>query len=76
MVAVSDVKFGAVPKTCIRTPIDRMVCPKLQEETVGNWPVEQGHALPSGHFPPLSMPGKPAEMMLWRLAENFRRLPA
>lgn len=63
-VAVSDAKFGSVPKTYIGTSIDKMVSPKLQEEMIGNWPVDQVHALPSGHFPTLSMPEKLAEMML------------
>lgn len=61
---LSDEKFGAVPKTYIRTSIDKMVSPILQEEMIGNWPVDQTHVLASGHFPTLSMPEKLAEVML------------
>jgi pimeloyl-ACP methyl ester carboxylesterase len=61
---LSDKKFGSVPKTYIRTSIDKMVSPVLQEEMIGNWEVDQVHVLPSGHFPTLSMPEKLAEAML------------
>ena len=63
-VVVSDEKFGSVPKIYIRTAIDKMVSPILQEEMIGSWKIDQVHVLQSGHFPTLSMPEKLAELML------------
>lgn len=62
-VELSMSKFGSVPKVYIRTSLDKMVSPKLQEEMLGNWHTDQVHVLPSGHFPTLSMPGKLADLM-------------
>lgn len=61
---VSDEKFGSVPKVYIRTAIDKMVSPKLQEEMLNSWKVDQVRVLQSGHFPTLSMPETLAELML------------
>jgi len=63
-VAVTDKNFGRVPKVYFRTSLDKMVSPKLQEEMLGNWEVEQIHTLPAGHFPTLSLPAKLAELLL------------
>ncbi|OUS33264.1 hypothetical protein A9Q94_20440 [Rhodobacterales bacterium 56_14_T64] len=63
-VAVTDKNFGRVPKVYIRTSLDKMVSPKLQEEMLGNWEVEQIHTLPAGHFPTLSLPAELAELLL------------
>lgn len=63
-VDVSDKNFGAVPKTYIRTSIDKMVSPTLQEEMIGNWEVEKVSELVSGHFPTLSSAEKLAALML------------
>jgi pimeloyl-ACP methyl ester carboxylesterase len=63
-VVVSDEKFGSVPKTFIRTDLDKMVTPALQEEMLGNWKVDRVSRMPSGHFPALSMPEKLAELLL------------
>ena len=60
---VSDEKFGSVPKTYIRTSIDKITSQTLQDEMIANWNVESVHVLPSGHFPTLSMPEKLAEAM-------------
>lgn len=62
-VVVSDEKFGSVPKTYIRTTIDKITSPALQDEMIANWDVESVHVLPSGHFPMLSMPEKLAEAL-------------
>lgn len=62
-VAVSEENFGTVPKTFIRTDLDKMVTPALQEEMLRNWKVEQVHRLPSGHFPTLSMPEELATLL-------------
>lgn len=63
-VAVSDEKFGSVPKTYIRTTIDKITSPALQDELIANWDVDSVHVLASGHFPMLSMPEKLAEVLL------------
>ena len=62
--AVSHEKFGSVPKVYIRTAIDKMVSPKLQDEMLSGWKVDQVHVLESGHFPTLSMPETLAELLL------------
>ena len=63
-VVVSKEKFGSVPKTYIRTAIDKMVSPKLQDEMLGNWKVDKIHTVQSGHFPTLSLPETLAELIL------------
>jgi len=63
-VSVSEDKFGSVPKIYIRTALDKMVSPRLQQEMINSWKVDQIHVLPSGHFPTLSMPERLAELML------------
>ncbi|MBC8240290.1 MAG: alpha/beta fold hydrolase [Alphaproteobacteria bacterium] len=63
-VMVSKEKFGSVPKVYIRTALDKMVSPKLQDEMLQNWSVDQVRILQSGHFPTLSMPETLAELML------------
>lgn len=63
-VVVTEKNFGSVPKLYIRTAIDKMVSPKLQDEMLENWKVDQVHVLQSGHFPTLSMPETMAELML------------
>ncbi len=60
---VSDERFGSVSKTYIRTAIDKITSPALQNEMIANWKVESVHDLPSGHFPTLSAPEKLAEFM-------------
>ena len=62
-IAVSEENFGTVPKTFIRTDLDKIVTPALQEEMLGNWKVEHVHRLPSGHFPTLSMPDELAALL-------------
>lgn len=63
-VAVSDKNFGSVPKTYIRTTIDKVTSPALQDSMIANWKVEKVHNLDSGHFPAFSVPEKLAELML------------
>jgi pimeloyl-ACP methyl ester carboxylesterase len=63
-VAVSAERFGTVPKTFIRTTIDKITSPALQDEMIKNWDVEKVHILSSGHFPALSMPLQLAGAML------------
>ena len=63
-VVVTDENFGSVPKVYIRTALDKMVSPKLQDEMLRNWKVDQVHILQAGHFPTLSVPETLAELML------------
>lgn len=63
-VAVSEKNFGSVPKTYIRTTIDKITSPALQDAMIVNWDVEAVHVLPSGHFPTLSMPERLADALL------------
>ena len=63
-VVVSKEKFGSVPKTYIRTALDKMVSPKLQDEMLANWKVDKIHTVHSGHFPTLSLPETLAELIL------------
>lgn len=61
---LSDKNFGSVPKTYIRTGMDKMVSPALQDTMIGNWEVESVLDLESGHFPAFSVPEKLAGLML------------
>jgi pimeloyl-ACP methyl ester carboxylesterase len=60
---VSEERFGSVPKTYIRTTIDKIVSPALQNEMISTWPVDTVHVLESGHFPTLSVPEQLATVM-------------
>lgn len=62
-VVVTPENFGSVPKTYIRTTIDKITSPVLQDEMVANWEVENVHVLASGHFPALSMPEELARVL-------------
>ncbi|MFT7633960.1 MAG: pimeloyl-ACP methyl ester carboxylesterase [Mariniblastus sp.] len=68
-VRLSEEEFGSVPKIYIRTALDKMVSPKLQDEMVENWRVDTVHVLQAGHFPTLSMPEKLANLMLQKILE-------
>ena len=63
-VVISDENFGSVPKTFIRTSIDKMISPALQDTMIANWEVESVLDLESGHFPAFSVPEKLAELLL------------
>ena len=63
-VVLSDEHFGSVPKTFIRTSIDKMVSPALQDTMITNWEVESVLDLEAGHFPAFSVPKKLAELLL------------
>lgn len=62
-IIVSAERFGTVPKAYIRTAIDKMVSPKLQDEMLKTWGVDQVHVLQSGHFPTMSVPETLAELL-------------
>jgi pimeloyl-ACP methyl ester carboxylesterase len=62
-VEVSEKNFGQIPKTYIRTTIDRVTTPKLQDRMLKNWKVDLVMDLESGHFPAFSAPEKLAEML-------------
>jgi pimeloyl-ACP methyl ester carboxylesterase len=61
---LSNDRFGSVPKVYIRTEIDRILTPALQDRMIQNWPVEQVVSLDAGHFPALSMPEQLAGALL------------
>ena len=63
-VAMTEENFGSVHKTYIRTTIDRVTTPDLQDRMIENWQVNEVHNLVSGHFPAFSVPQKLAELML------------
>jgi pimeloyl-ACP methyl ester carboxylesterase len=63
-VEVSAERFGTVPKTYVRTSIDRMVSPALQEAMIANWEVDSVYELESGHFPTSSVPVELADALL------------
>lgn len=69
-VVVSEKNFGSVPKTYIRTTIDKVTSPALQDTMIANWEVETVHDLESGHFPLFSVPEKLAGLMLQRKLET------
>jgi pimeloyl-ACP methyl ester carboxylesterase len=62
-ISVTEERFGSVPKVYIRTAMDKMVSPKLQDEMLQNWKVDHVHVLQSGHFPILSVPDALAELL-------------
>jgi pimeloyl-ACP methyl ester carboxylesterase len=74
-VSVSAKNFGTVPKSYIRTSIDRVTTPKLQDRMIANWPVDAVYELEAGHFPAFSVPGELAELMLHAI-DNSRQLQA
>jgi len=69
-VSVSDNNFGRVPKTYIRTTLDRVTTPALQDRMIAGWQVETVHNLESGHFPAFSVPEKLAALLLLCAEEN------
>lgn len=72
-VRVSREHFGTVAKTYIRTSIDKITSPALQDRMIANWDVDSVLELESGHFPAFSQPEELAELMLnpeWIVAEK------
>jgi hypothetical protein len=63
-VKMSEEKFGTVPKTYIRTTLDRVTTPALQDRLISNWNVDVVYNLESGHFPNFSVPAELAELLL------------
>lgn len=63
-VALSNDKFGSVPKSYIRTSIDKVTSTTLQDRMISNWEVESVHHLESGHFPAFSVPQRLAALLL------------
>ena len=61
---LSNENFGSVPKTFIRTNIDKMISPTLQGAMISNWDVDSVFELESGHFPTSSVPGELAGVLL------------
>lgn len=73
-VAVTEENFGSVPKTYVRTSIDRMISPALQDTMISNWEVDSVFELKSGHFPTSSVPQDLADALLRAAAIDTSRL--
>jgi pimeloyl-ACP methyl ester carboxylesterase len=73
-VAVSEERFGSVPKTFVRTSIDKMISPALQDVMIKNWVVDSVFELESGHFPTSSVPAELADALLRAAAINTPKL--
>lgn len=63
-VNLTAARFGSVPKTFLRTSLDKMMTPELQDRMLSGWHVEKTHVLESGHFPTLSIPEELTEVLL------------
>ena len=73
-VSVTEENFGSVPKTFVRTSIDRMISPALQDSMISNWEVDSVFELESGHFPTSSVPGELADALLRAAAIDTSKL--
>ncbi len=63
-VVLSERNFGSIPKTYIRTTLDRMISPRLQSLMIENWNVDSVFEITSGHFPTSSKPAELADALL------------
>jgi hypothetical protein len=63
-VVVSEENFDSVAKTFIRTTIDRVTTPDLQDRMIANWKVDVVQNLEAGHFPALSVPKELTGLLL------------
>lgn len=63
-VVLTTNNFGSVPKTFIRTSLDKMVSPILQDEMLEGVTVDKVLVAQSGHFPTLSMPKTLVDLLL------------
>jgi hypothetical protein len=72
--AVTEERFGSVPKTFVRTSIDKMISPALQDAMIKNWDVDSVFELESGHFPTSSVPAELADALLRAAATNTSKL--
>ncbi len=73
-VAVTAERFGSVPKTFVRTNIDKMISPDLQDVMISNWEVDSVFELESGHFPTSSVSAELADALLRAAAINTSKL--
>jgi pimeloyl-ACP methyl ester carboxylesterase len=60
---LSQENFGSVAKYYIRTTLDKVVTPALQERMIAGWPIQNEFVLTSGHFPFHSMPDQLAKVV-------------
>jgi pimeloyl-ACP methyl ester carboxylesterase len=68
-VMVGEENFGSVPKTYIRTTIDKVTTPDLQDRMIANWKVDVVQNLEAGHFPAFSVPKELADLLLQASSE-------
>ncbi len=73
-VAVTEGRFGSVPKTYVRSNNDKMISPALQDVMMKNWEVDSVFELESGHFPTSSVPAELADVLLRAAAINTSKL--
>ncbi len=62
--ALTEKKFGSIPKVFVKTTLDKILTPNLQDKMIKNWDVKKVYDIESGHFPALSVPKKLTEVML------------
>jgi pimeloyl-ACP methyl ester carboxylesterase len=68
---LTEAAFGSVPKTYVRSSLDKVMSPSLQSRMLTHWKVEQVFTLESGHFPLMSMPER-----LIQVIDEAARVPA
>jgi pimeloyl-ACP methyl ester carboxylesterase len=73
-VAATEENFGSVSKTFVRTSIDKMISPALQDAMILNWEVDSVFELESGHFPTSSVPDELADALLRAAAIDTSKL--
>jgi len=66
VIEVTDKNFGSVPKYYIRTSLDKVLTPELQDRMISNWDVVKVFTLNSGHFPITSIADKLTEV-IWEI---------
>lgn len=62
-IEITDRNFGSVSKYYIRTSLDKVLTPELQDRMISNWDVEKVFTLNSGHFPITSIADKLTEVI-------------
>ncbi len=60
---LTEQAFGSVPKSYVRSTMDKVLSPALQERMLTYWDVEQVFTLESGHFPLMSMPERLVDVL-------------
>ncbi len=56
-------RFGAVPKSYVRASLDQVMSPAPQDRMLSGWDVDQVFTLESSHFPLMSIPERPVDVL-------------